>query len=287
MSAGRGRGRAGRASAAESAIIHLALLATILVFGAPFLWVIAAAFDAGAGSYVPWPSAPTLANFADLFRTLGFGRALRASLIVATATAALAVLAASLAGYGLSRLTWRGREGLAAGLLLLQTMPLAATMVPIYDLARRLGLRNSYLGLVLAHAAIALPVLIWLMKGFFDAVPPEIEEAAWLDGASRGRAWLGVLLPVARTGVGVAAGLAFLSAWAEVLLVLVLVDPDAGKETVALAFYRTYQRAGPLSDVRYEVVAAMGILYVLPVLALLLGTRRFLLDGPTRTRADR
>ena len=68
---------------------------------------------------------------------------------------------------------------------------------------------------------------------------------------------------------------------------LVLVDPDAGKETVALAFYRTYQRAGPLSDVRHELVAAMGILYVLPVLALLLGTRRFLLGGPTRTQADR
>jgi multiple sugar transport system permease protein len=243
--------------------------------------IVAAAFDAGAGAYVPWPGEPTLANFADLFRELEFGRALRNSLVVAGAGAVLTTLAAALAGYALSRLPHRGAAAFAAGTLLLQTIPLTATMIPLYDLARRLELRNSYLGLVLVHAALALPFLVWLLKSFFDALPRSLEEAAWLDGASRLRAWRDVLLPVIRPGLAVGLGLSFLTAWSEVLLMLVLVDAGEDKETVALAFYRTYQGAGGLSDVRYEQVAAMGVLYVVPVLLLFLVTGRMVVEGLT------
>jgi multiple sugar transport system permease protein len=264
----------------NAALVRLALGAVIVAFGAPFLWIVAAAFDAGDGSYVPWPSRPTLANFADLFRELSFGSALRTSLVVAGASAVVATLAAALAGYVVSRLTWRGTTGLVAGLLLLQTMPLIVMMVPIYDLTHRLELRDSYLGLILVHAAIALPLLIWLMKGFFDAVPVSLEEAAWVDGASRFRAWREIVLPVARTGLAVALGLSFLVAWSEVLLALILVDPG-GLETVALAFFRAVESTGGLSGTRYELVAAMGVLYVVPVLLLFLVTGRLAVEGLT------
>ena len=250
--------------------VRLALGATAVAFGAPFLWIVAAAFDAEAGSYVPWPSAPTLANFVDLFRDFGFGQALRDSLVVAGGGAILTTVTAALAGYALSRLVWRGADGLAVGLLLLQTMPLAATMIPLYDLTRRLALRNTYLGLILVHAALALPLLIWLMKRFFDALPIALEEAAWVDGASRLRAWREILLPLARPGLALAVGLSFLVAWSEALLALALTDPGSGKQTVALAFYRAAQRTGGYSSERYEPIAAMGVLYVLPMLLLLL-----------------
>lgn len=265
----------------HAALVRLALGAVILGFGAPFLWVVAAAFDAGAGAYVPWPGDPTLANFVDLFRELSFGAALRTSLIVAGASAVLTTLAAALAGYALSRLSWRGASAVASGLLLLQTMPLIATMVPIYDLARRFELRNAYTGLILVHAALALPLLVWLLKSFFDAVPVSLEEAAWVDGASRFRAWREIILPVARTGLAVALGLSFLTAWSEVLLALVLVDVGEGKETVALAFYRATQSVGGLSGARYELVAAMGVLYILPVLLLFVVTGRLAVEGMT------
>ena len=276
----RGTARGLPPSRAETVLIHLALAAVTLLFGGPLLWVIAAAFDGGAGSYLPWPRDPTLSNFRELVTDLEAGPALRNSLIVSGATMLLATFAAALAGYALSRLTLRGKSGIVAGVLLLQTLPLAATMVPIYDLARRLHLRDSYLGLILVHTAIALPLLIFLMQGFFDAVPRTLEEAAWLDGASRYRAWWGVLVPAARAGVGVVAGLAFLNAWSEVLIALILID-DPGKATIARVFYATFRSAGPLSDVRYQQVAAMGVLYVLPVLALFLATRRLLVEGLT------
>jgi len=267
-----------RRSPLEWLLVNLAFLATIAFFLVPFLWLFLAAFDGGAEAYIRWPEAPTLDNFAYLFRELGFAVPLRNSLLVATGTMLLTVAAVSLAGYGLSRLEFRRKLWLTYAVLLLQTMPLSATMVPIYGLARQLGLRNSYLGLILIHAAIELPFLVWLMKGFFDSVPRYLEEAAWIDGRSRFRAWWEILLPVARPGIGVAAGLSFLSAWAEVLMVIILVD-DQGMRTVPLAFYETFRSAGGYTEVRYELIAAMGVLYVLPVLLLFFATRKLMVRG--------
>src|SRR5207245_9835617 len=119
-------------------------------------------------------------------------------------------------------------------------MPLSATMVPIYGLARALGLRNSYVGLILIHAAIELPFLIWLMKNFFDNVPRYLEEAAWLDGRSKLRALVEVVLPCARNGIGAVAGLSFLAAWAEVLMMILLFDSQDPRP-VQLAFYTIHR----------------------------------------------
>jgi ABC-type glycerol-3-phosphate transport system permease component len=157
-------------------------------------------------------------------------------------------------------------------------MPISATMVPIYGLARQLGLRNSYLGLILIHAAIELPFLIWLMKGFFDSIPRHLEEAAWLDGRTKFRALVEIVLPLARPGLGIAAGLAFLSAWAEVLMVVILIDQQDLK-TVPLAFYEAMRTQGGYTEVQYGVIAAMGVLYLLPVMVVFFGARRLMVRG--------
>ncbi len=259
-------------------VINGLLLLVSGFFLTPFLWLFAAAFDGEATAYIRWPQAPTFDNFVYIFREFDFARNLVNSTIVAVATMLLSVVTVSLAGYGLSRLQFKAKTLLTYFVLVLQTMPLSATMVPIYGLARDLGLRNSYFGLILVHTAIELPFLVWLMKGFFDAVPRYLEEAAWLDGRSKLRAWWEILLPVARPGIGVVAGFAFLSAWAEVLMVIILVD-DSDLATVPLAFYQAQRSAGGYTEVRYELVAAMGVLYVLPVLALFFATRRLMVRG--------
>lgn len=270
------------ASPLEWLLVHVAFAATIVFFLAPFAWLFSAALDLDAQAYIRLPEQLTLENFAFIFRELNFGVALANSLFVATATMLLAVFSVALAGYALSRLPWRHKDWFTYAVLLLQTMPLSATMVPIYGLARTLELRNSYLGLVLVHAAIELPFLVWLMKGFFDSVPRHLEEAAWLDGRSKLRALFEVVLPVARPGIGVVAGLAFLSAWAEVLMVLILVDKQEMK-TVPLAFFETFRTLGGYTEVRYGLVAAMGVLYVLPVMALFFAMRRLMLRGLMRS----
>ena len=262
----------------EWALVHLAFIVIIVFFLAPFVWLLSAAFDRHAEAYIRWPAHPTLDNFVVIFRDYAFGRAMLNSLFVAVCTMILVVFTVSLAGFSLSRLPFRRKNALTYTILLLQTMPLSATMVPIYGLAGDLGLRNSYLGLILIHSTTELPFLVWMMKGFFDSVPRYLEEAAWIDGRSKLRAWWEVVLPVAKPGIGLAAGLSFLNSWSEILMVLILVDKQS-MMTVPLAFYQTYHTVGGYTEVRYEIVAAMGVLYVLPVLALFLATRKLMVRG--------
>ena len=262
----------------EAVLAHLVFAAVIVFFLAPFVWLLSAAFDADAQAYIRWPSQLTLDNFVRVFTEHDFGRALANSALVAGLTMLLDVVAVSLAGYSLSRMDLRFKSAITYGVLLLQTMPLSATMVPIYGLARAVGLRNSYLGLILIHAAIELPFLIWLMKGFFDSVPRYLEEAAWLDGRSKLRALVEVVLPVARNGIGVVAGLSFLAAWAEVLMVIILVDRQ-DMFTVPLAFYQVLRTRGGYTEVQYGMVAAMGVLYLVPVMVIFFATRRMMVRG--------
>ena len=262
----------------EFVLMHAAFVVIAVFFLAPFVWLFAAAFDAQAQAYIRWPQQLTLDNFVQIFERYAFATALLNSTFVAVSTMLLTVFVVSLAGYSLSRIELRQKTWITYAVLLLQTMPLSATMVPLYGLARELGLRNSYLGLILIHAAIELPFLVWLMKGFFDSVPRHLEEAAWLDGRTKFRALFEVVLPVARPGIVVAAGLSFLSAWAEVLMVLILVDQQAMK-TIPLAFYETFRTAGGYTEVQYGLVAAMAVMYVVPVMVVFFATRRFMVRG--------
>jgi multiple sugar transport system permease protein len=258
--------------------MHIAYVVITVFFLVPFVWLFTAAFDAQAKAYIRFPSQPTLDNFVQIFDKYAFATALGNSVFVAVSTMLLTVAVVALAGYSLSRIELRQKAWITYAILLLQTMPLSATMVPIYGLARELGLRNSYLGLILVHSAIELPFLVWLMKGFFDSVPRQLEEAAWLDGRGKLRALFEIVLPVARPGIAVAAGLSFLSAWAEVLMVLILVDQQNMK-TIPLAFYETFRTAGGYNEVQYGLIAAMGVLYVLPVMAVFFATRRLMVRG--------
>jgi ABC-type glycerol-3-phosphate transport system permease component len=262
----------------EWVVVHVLYLIIVIFFFAPFLWLLTAAFDGEAVAYIRWPAQPTFANFTYVFQHFHIGRALANSLFISTATMLLSVVLVSLAAYSLSRLEFGLKSGVTYGVLVLQTMPLSATMVPIYGLARDLHLRNSYLGLILVHSAIEMPFLIWLMKGFFDTIPRYLEEAAWLDGRSRLRAWWEVVMPVARPGIVVIAGFAFLNAWSEVLMVIILVD-DPGKSTVPLAFYQTFRSNGGYNEVNYGLVAAVGVIYVLPVITLFFSLRKMMVRG--------
>jgi multiple sugar transport system permease protein len=267
-----------RAGPVEWILVHLTFLVIGVFFVVPFLWLLSAAFDEKATAYLQFPVVPTVMNFVKIFTEHDFARVLANSVFVAVATMLLVVATVSLAGYSLSRLDLKHKDWITYAVLLLQTMPLSATMVPIYGLAKQLGLRNSYLGLILIHAAIELPFLIWLMKGFFDSIPRHLEEAAWLDGRTRLRALVEIVLPLAKPGLGIAAGLAFLSAWAEVLMVVILIDQDSLK-TVPLAFYEAMRTQGGYTEVQYGVIAAMAVMYLLPVMIVFFGARKLMIRG--------
>lgn len=252
-----------RDTSAARLAMNVALAGVIVFFGAPFLWVLASAFDGAPVDRLPWPQQPTLDNFRVLFDDQHIRSGLQNSLVVAASCTVFGTLLAALAGFGLSRLQFRYKSELVYAVLLLYAMPLAVTMVAVNDLANRLDLINTYRGLVIAETAFMLPFLTWLMKGFYDAVPRYLDEAAWLDGGSIVRGWWQVLTPVAKPGLVITAGLAFVIAWSDVLLMVILVT-DQDMTTLSQQFFSTAERSNGTAT------AALGVLYIAPVLAVFL-----------------
>ena len=151
----------------------------------PFAWIVLASVDPSAGVHLQIPAWLDLSAYTRFLTDPMFSRFLLNSLIMAGGSTVLVILTSALAGYALSRFTFRGRRVLMFAILLTRIIPVSATIAPLYLIVQWLKLVDTYQGLILVLAAQSLPLAIWLMKGFFDTVPGELEEAAWVDGASR------------------------------------------------------------------------------------------------------
>lgn len=147
---------------------------------------------------------------------------LRDSAVVAVGSTALTLILATLAAYALSRMVFRGHQSFMFWVLSQRFMPPIAVVVPVVFMFRDLGLRDTYLGLILVHTLINLPLAVLLLKSFFDDVPKDVDEAAMIDGANRVQAFARVILPMVRGGVAATAVLCFIFSWTEFLLSLFL-----------------------------------------------------------------
>ena len=265
------RPRAGRGLAKTAA--YLILLALALFAIVPFSWLLLAAFDEQASIFVKIPSTWTLDNFVNLFTNQDGLRLIVNSLIYSGGgSTVILVVVATMAGYVLSRYSFPGRRTLMLGVLLIRVIPPTAIIAPLYIIAASLGFLDTYYGVTLVLASWQLPLALWLMKGFFDTVPLEIEEAAWVDGATRLQAAFRVVLPLAGPGVGATALIAFIGAWNEFLIPLVLIsDPD--KQPIALGLFRAYIS---YTQVDWGFLAALSVVYVIPAVVFYVVARRAL-----------
>jgi arabinogalactan oligomer/maltooligosaccharide transport system permease protein len=266
-----------RAGPLEWILVHLVFLVVCAFFLVPFLWLLSAAFDGKASAYIQFPVQPTIMNFVRIFTEHDFARVLANSVFVAVATMILVVVAVSLAGYSLSRIDIRRKDWITYAVLLLQTMPISATMVPIYGLAKQLGLRNSYLGLILIHAAIELPFLIWLMKGFFDSIPNELDESARVDGATPAQVFWGIILPLGAPVLAVVGLLSFIATMNEYIIASRLLQ-STDNFTLPVGMY------GFISDQygqRWGPFCAGVVLAAIPVIVIFLFLQRFIVHGLT------
>jgi multiple sugar transport system permease protein len=178
-------------------------------------------------------------------------------------------------GYALSRGTFRFKRELMFSILLIQIIPGTATVLPLYLIMRELGLINSLLGVVLGMTTGTIPFMLWVLKGFIDSVPMELEEAAWLDGATRLQTLTRIVFPLALPGVGAAAILAFNGAWASFFLPLILLS-DADKFLMPLGLFRALIA---YTNLDYGMLNAMGLLYMLPSFLIFLFARQYLIRG--------
>ena len=187
----------------------------------------------------------------------------------------LALIFCSMGGYALSRARFRFKRPLMFGILMIQIIPGTATVLPLYLIMRELHLLNSLFGVILGMASGAIPFMLWVMKGFIDTVPIELEEAAFLDGASRFQALSQVVFPLALPGVGAASILAFNGAWGTFFLPLILLS-DADKFVMPLGLFRALIA---YTNLDYGMLNAMGLLYMLPSFLIFLFARQYLIRG--------
>ncbi len=264
---------------AQLILVYFIFIAILIYFSLPSLWLFLSVFNAHAAPFIEIPKKPTLINFVKVFKDYNFSTYLFNSVFVSTITMILVTLTASLAGYSLSRWQSKYKNHIIYSILLLRTIPTSATMIPIYSLMRTLHLRNSYLGLILIYTAGQLPFLIWLIEQFFDTIPPEMEEAAWIDGSSYLRTLFSIVMPIAKPGIAVIAILSFRAAWSESVLVLVLIDSEH-LQTIPRAFYEAIRTmGGSYIEYRYEIVATMGLFFLLPLMIIFLITHKYFVKG--------
>ncbi|HEY9899912.1 MAG TPA: carbohydrate ABC transporter permease [Pantanalinema sp.] len=260
-------------------LLGLVLLALTAVTVGPFAWLLVTALR-GPGenifAYPPtvWPAQPTLDNFRLVLEAVPFARYFANSVGVSLVSVVLNVALASLAAYPLARMRFRGAGGIEAGLLATMMVPLPVLMIPLFLLVNRMGLIDSYAGVILPTAVNAFG--IFLMRNAFLAIPRELDEAAIIDGASAWQVFYRVLLPLVTPSLATLAIFDFVAAWGDFLWpLLVLKNPDHYTLPVGIAYL-----AGTFSA-NWRLIAAGAVLAIAPILAVFLVLQRFFVEGQT------
>jgi arabinogalactan oligomer/maltooligosaccharide transport system permease protein len=265
--------------------IHIALCMTAAVVLYPVLLVLKKAFEPGqsfALSPSPIPREVTLDHFRSLLSATGSGgeplflRYALNSAIVALGTTAVGMVLATTCAYALSRFRFRGRQLGLTAFLAVQMFPSTLLLMPLYVLLDRLGLLSSLTGLILVYATTAIPFCVWTLKGYFDSLPRELEEAARMDGASAWGVFFKVVLPLARPGLAVTALFSFMTAWNEFILASTFLTDESSYTLPVLL-----KSAVGEYSAQWGVFAAGAILTSLPVMALFYVLQKYLVGGLT------
>lgn len=254
--------------------VLLLLLSSPLLVG--YAWLLIATFSRRTHGLTP--DGLTLQNWRflwsfDNWRNSVWGVTFN-TLLLAISLSIVVVVLSALAGYALSRLDFTGRRSFMSLTLILHAFPSVTLLIAIYFVLRTLGLYNTLRGIILVKVALELPLGIWLMKGFFDGVPWDIERAAMVDGASRFRMWWEIVLPLIRPGIAALAIFSFISGWNEFLIPYTF---TLDRQQATLAVYLN-QLVGDTRLVDYGLVATIGLFQLLPVLLFFLFTQRYLLS---------
>jgi ABC-type glycerol-3-phosphate transport system permease component len=257
----------------------VALTALLILFAlTPVLWFFGAAFKDVAETYAAppnWlPAHPTLDAFGYVLGRANFPVYFGNSVFVATATTLITITLAIAAGYAFSRYTFRGRRVLQFAILASQMFPGVLLIIPLFQVIKALHLIDSLWALVLADVTFALPLSVWLMAGFFDTVPRELDESAQIDGCGLLSALWRVVLPVSLPGIAATAIFVFISAWDEFVFALTFINTDTNRTLpVALNFFITSY------EIKWNDLAAMALMVTIPVVVLFFVIQRWLVSG--------
>ncbi|MCM4083849.1 carbohydrate ABC transporter permease [Paractinoplanes hotanensis] len=255
--------------------------ALVVVFAlVPVLWIISLSFKTTAtltdGSFIPreW----TFDNYRTIFATDQFVRALVNSIGIALIATFVAVLLGMLAAYAISRLRFPGKQALVGVSLLIAMFPQVSLISPLFDIERRLGLFDTWPGLILPYITFALPLAIYTLSAFFKQIPWDLEKAAKMDGATQGQAFRRVIAPLAAPGVFTTAILVFIFCWNDFLFAISLTSTEQARTVpAALAFFT--------GESQFEdptgAISAAAVVITIPIILFVLFFQRRIVSGLT------
>ena len=264
------------------AVSYTVMILIGLVAAAPFVYLLILSFKSRIDVLTVPPTlsfqwAQIKSNYGNVIHEQGYITFIENSAIVTGVSTLIALALGVPAGYAFSRLRFRGADTLASTILSFRFMPPVAVAIPIFLMIRYLGLVDGYLGLILPYVAFSLPLVVWIMIGFFDEIPREIDEAAMVDGLTRPWVLVRVLLPLARPGMLVAATFGVIFVWNEFLVGLYIVNSQ-GHWTIPIAASSLLTVESPID---WNLAATVGILTVIPILVFSILVQRYIVRGIT------
>lgn len=258
-------------------LLNALAVVVVLLFMLPIVALLVVAFQESAQLFTRegFVLQPTFENFQRAFATRRFDRYIVNSLVVAGGTTVATLILGTLAAYGLARYRFKARDHLAFWILSIRMMPPIAAAIPIFIVFRELGMLNTHGGLILVHLLITLPLAVWMLRGFFEEVPIDVEESARIDGCSPFGVFFRITLPLSVHGIAAAALLSFIFSWNEFLFALLLTGPDT--RTLPVAITGFVRETGIL----WGQMGAAGTIMLIPTAAITLFMQRYLVRGLT------
>ncbi|MEZ4679873.1 MAG: carbohydrate ABC transporter permease [Caldilineaceae bacterium] len=244
----------------------------------PIYWMVTSSFKTRVDTFsIPpkWLFSPTFQYYLSSFTDPKFMKVLQNSLIITATTVVMSLFFGAWAAYAFARFRFKGSLALSFSLIIARMMPPIVFIVPVYLLFNALKLRNTHIGLILIFTVFNLPFTVWMLKSFFEEVPIELEEAAWIDGASRLQALIRVTLPLIAPGLAATAVFAALLAWNEFLYALLLGGPSTTTLPVFLSGFIGER------NVEWGAIMATAVIAVVPPTILVMLVQRNLIKGLT------
>ena len=262
-------------------LTYLVFALALVFFGGPLLWVLSLSIRTPQEVYITSlrliPETPTLENYTEVLYTAQFTVFLTNSLKLAVAGSVGAMVVAAPAAYAFSRLSFRGNSALLIGVLALQMISPLVVVIPLYRYFARLNLLDSHFSTSMVYIAILVPLATWMLKGFFDGVPPALDEAAMVDGCTRFGAFLRVTMPLILPGLTSVFVLTAILAWGEFIVPYILLSqPSLLPISVGILNFQ-----GNYAETSQQVVAAGGVMAMLPAIATFLILQRFIVRALT------
>lgn len=248
--------------------LYLLVAGTVFVSFFPTVWLFLTSIKSQGQIYAwPvqfWPSPATLENYREIFLvSTELVRYILNSFVVASGMTFMILAVGGLAAYSLARFDYRGRFAVLTGILAVSMFPPLALLPALFDLFLELGLLNTYIGLILAHTGLYLPMAVWILSNFYKTIPRELEDAARMDGASFLRIFWSVILPLSRPGLIATGLIVFIMSWNEFPLALVLMTDNSMRTApVGISLF-----PGEFSF-PWEIISAATILAIVPIMVI-------------------